>query len=177
MNEFWPLYGALIAYFFFVLINAWMGFSDSETPITDLCQRHWIAMPMMGLLLGGVALLMHVELKEVIFGSLLAMSYFFFIHYSVGLQLFSVAQRSVSTNLLISLLRNSRTLSVEELKKAYGQGTSISTVTQSRLKQMEDWKWIEASADDLELTATGRRRVRLSALILRFFSLSPMGDS
>jgi hypothetical protein len=175
MMRLWPFYIALAAYLIFIAVNLGIGFRHSKTPIRDFCVRHCFGMIFVAIALQAGGLYWDTTISARVIDTLIGCSYFFFFHYSVGVQLFSVAQRSVSTNLLVSLLKDGGKSELEALKKSYGGGNSVGHVTQSRLAQMEEWEWIRAGKTEVFITEKGRIRLWIADGLLGLFSLDPLG--
>ena len=175
MMRLWPFYVALASYIAFIAVNLGIGFQHSKSPIRDFCVRHWISMVFAAIALQAGGLYWDSTISARVIDTLIGCSYFFFFHYSVGLQLFSVAQRSVSTNFLVSLLKSGGKAELEALKKSYGGGNSVDHVTKSRLAQMEQWEWIRAGKTEIFITEKGRIRLWIADGLLSLFSLDPLG--
>lgn len=168
MTPYWPFYAGAVAYAVFILVCIVVGFSKSKTPIIDFCLRHLLFSPFVAL-----ALYWQRGLPAAFFGSF----YFWLFHYGAGFHLFGVAQRSVSTNILIFLLKKLGSANLDQVKREYGGSKSLSFVTDSRLAQMEKWKWIQSDSANVKVSPKGRKFGMVSDFILNLFSLRPLGSS
>ena len=176
MSPYWPFYAGALSYVLFVCVLLAQGFRQIRSPLATICRRHfffsfWI-----------LAAFIPVFLKTGFSASNvsalgLVLLYFYLFHYGLGFHLFGVAQRSISTNILVLLSKNSEGLSTEQMKSQYGSQGSLAFVTESRLQLMKDWGWISTVSNQIVLTEKGKTRAARVRRILTFLSLRPIGSS
>jgi energy-coupling factor transporter transmembrane protein EcfT len=107
--------------------------------------------------------------------SLIGLIVYFFLHYSIFLNFFALAQRSISSSLLILLYENNYSMSKKEVMKKYANDQGFGYIKMSRIDDMRNLKWIELNEDQLQLTNKGRTVIKIVLFILNLLGLQQIG--
>ena len=176
MTPYWPLYLGLSAYAVFISACIAVGFKGNTKPIKSFCIRHAIAAPIVCIVALLLARVAGLPAWDSFTGAIFAVVYFLLAHYAVMIHPFAVAQRSVSANLLLALIRLGGTAFPSRMMEDYGKGKSLDYVTRSRLEQMLLWRWIAADDTMVRKTPRGVLRIRIAALLLGTLGLKPLAS-
>lgn len=99
---------------------------------------------------------------------------YFLLHYSIFLNFFALAQRSISSSILKLLYKNGD-ITLSDLDKIYASGAGFNHILNSRLEDMERLRWIKAKGKSFILLKSGKNVIRIVSLILNFLGLKQIG--
>lgn len=100
---------------------------------------------------------------------------YFGLQYAVFLNFFALAQRSISSSVLILLSENNDSLSIDEIYKMYANGKSFSYIKEDRLSDMKELHWINMNLDRIQLTSKGKKIISLVNFFLKIWGLNQVG--
>ena len=100
---------------------------------------------------------------------------YIFIHYAVFLNFFSLAQRSISSNILIMLLDPPNQKKISNILTDYANGKGFSYIKKSRLEDMENLGWITMEKNSYSITPKGSKTIWVVKTILNFWGLKQLG--
>jgi len=165
----------LLAYTFFIFFSVILKVGKGNTPITSFNQFHLkFSATYVGLAIAAI-FYFELEILSSLIDIILGLFLYFGIHYAIFLNFFSLAQRSISSAILILLLENSGTLAEEECMKKYANGKGFSYIKKSRIEDMLNLGWINGDDQKYSITSKGQKVIRLVRFILKFWGLRQLG--
>jgi hypothetical protein len=146
-----------------------------NTPITSFNRFHLKFSAFYIALAIAMVFYFKLEILSSIIDIFIGLFLYFGIHYAIFLNFFSLAQRSISSAILILLLENSRSLSEEECMTKYANGKGFSYIKKSRIEDMLNLAWIKGDYQKYFITDRGSKVIRFVRFILNFWGLRQLG--
>jgi hypothetical protein len=100
---------------------------------------------------------------------------FYLIHYTIFLNFFALAQRSISSAIL-TILSKENQLTFESLDRRYANGEGFSYIQNSRLEDMHKLGWIKKEKQGLRITKKGKLTIKIVTIILKMCGIKQIGS-
>ncbi len=170
-------YISILSYALFFLVSILIRVGNNNSPLGSFNRLHFKITSLYILISGFCYWLFHLEPQKVFLDFLIGLFLYFSFHYSIFLNFFALAQRSISASILILLFDHDGKLTKKEILEKYANGKGFKYIKETRIEDLLKLGWLEKDKNDYIVTKKGFFTIKLVKYILKFWGLSQLGKS
>ncbi|TGL57202.1 hypothetical protein EHQ58_12920 [Leptospira ognonensis] len=175
--DFLFFYLAVISYFSFFVISICVRIGKSDSPLAAFNRLHF-RMTLFYIMISYYCISHFALNVELIFWDFfIGLFLYFSFHYSIFLNFYALAQRSISSSLLILLSESDGVLSQKEILERYANGKGFKYIKESRIEDLTKLDWLLDTNGDYTITRKGKLVIQIVKSILAFWGLVQLGKS
>ncbi|MBM9589048.1 hypothetical protein JWG41_01215 [Leptospira sp. 201903075] len=172
--EFLYFYLAVLTYILFISVSVLVRVGRSQSPMASFNSLH-LKFSIVYLILSVIVSFYKGHFDEILLIKIL-IGYitFFLVHYSIFLNFFALAQRSISSAIL-KLLYQNQNLSINDLDKIYASGKGFVHIQNSRLSDLQNLGWVVSEKENVKISSKGVLVLNFVNFILKLWGLKQIG--
>lgn len=176
MSQYIYILLSIFSYSLFFICAILFKFGKGETPMSSFNKKHFQYSLTYFVLVSISRIYIASDFNfDTIIEIIIGLFLYFGLHYAVFLNFFALAQRSISSSVILLLTQNNNSLSFKDIFKKYAAGKSFSHIKEDRLKDMKQLNWIKQENENIHLTSKGKQTIKIVNLFLKIWGLKQVG--